>query len=174
VVCIVLFVRTQLSFVDEDCEGHRFRVHRETMTSRRVFGEEMARIFNRCWLYVGHESEVCNPGDYVRRPVGNRPVFMVRGARSGAVHVFHNTCTHRGAVVCRHKAGNAKVFQCFYHAWSFDSEGELVGVPDREGYGGELDFAALGLRPVARVESYRGFVFLCFDCASASSAPNWT
>ena len=88
---------------------------------------------------------------------------MVRGAKSGNVHVFHNTCTHRGAVVCRHKSGNAKVFQCFYHAWTFDSDGRLTGVPDRDAYGEKLDFAQLGLRPVARVENYRGFVFASFD-----------
>jgi p-cumate 2,3-dioxygenase alpha subunit len=149
--------------VDEDPAHHRFRVHRSTMTSPEVFRDELERIFKHCWLYVGHESEVTNPGDYVRRPVAGRPVFMVRGVRSGAVHVFHNTCTHRGAVVCRQKSGNAKVFQCFYHAWTFDSEGQLKGVPDREAYGEKLDFDALALKSVARVESYRGFVFACFD-----------
>ncbi|HEY0688511.1 MAG TPA: hypothetical protein VGD71_05665 [Kribbella sp.] len=50
--------------VDEDPEHHRFRVHRDAMTSERVFKDELERIFNRCWLYVGHESEVRNPGDY--------------------------------------------------------------------------------------------------------------
>jgi len=119
--------------VDDDAAHHRFRVHRDTMTSPGIFAEELDRIFGHSWLYVGHESEVATPGDYVRRPVGGRPVFMVRGAKSGNVHVFHNTCTHRGAVVCRHKSGNAKVFQCFYHAWTF------------------------------RMENYRGFVFASFD-----------
>lgn len=154
---------TGTQMVDEDLERHRFRVHRATMTSPEVFREELRRIFHRCWLYVGHESEVANPGDYVRRPLAGRPVFMVRGAKSNRVHVFHNTCTHRGAVVCRQKAGNAKVFQCFYHAWTFDSEGNLKGVPDREAYGDRLDFAALALKPVARVASYRGFVFASFN-----------
>jgi p-cumate 2,3-dioxygenase alpha subunit len=153
----------RLPLVDDDAAHHRFRVHRDTMTSPEIFREEVERIFGHSWLYVGHESEVAAPGDYVRRPVGGRPVFMVRGAKSGNVHVFHNTCTHRGAVVCRHKSGNAKVFQCFYHAWTFDSEGRLTGVPDRDAYGEKLDFAQLGLRPVARMESYRGFVFASFD-----------
>ncbi|WP_028936969.1 aromatic ring-hydroxylating oxygenase subunit alpha [Pseudonocardia spinosispora] len=154
---------TGFPLVDDDPSRHRFRVHRSTMTSPEVLREERERIFARCWLYVGHESEVANPGDYVRRPLAGRPVFMVRGVKSGRVHVFHNTCTHRGAVVCRHKSGNSKVFQCFYHAWTFDSEGELKGVPDREAYGERLDFDALALRPVARVASYRGFVFASFD-----------
>jgi p-cumate 2,3-dioxygenase alpha subunit len=154
---------TAFSLVDEDAEHHRFRVNRSTMTSPEVLREEVKRIFHRSWLYVGHESEVRNPGDYVRRPIAGRPVFMVRGANSHKVHVFHNTCTHRGAVVCRQKTGNSKVFQCFYHAWTFDSEGKLVGVPDRGAYGGQLDLASLGLKPVVRVESYRGFVFASFD-----------
>ncbi|MGQ0483436.1 MAG: aromatic ring-hydroxylating oxygenase subunit alpha [Pseudonocardia sp.] len=149
--------------VEEDAARHRFRVHRSTMTSPEVFQQELKRVFERSWLYVGHESEVAEPGDYVRRPVGGRNVFMVRGAKSKQVHVFHNTCTHRGAVVCRQKSGNAKVFQCFYHAWTFDSEGNLSGVPDREAYGEGLDFSTLGLRSVARVASYRGFVFASYD-----------
>ncbi|MCW2722998.1 MAG: p-cumate 2,3-dioxygenase subunit alpha [Pseudonocardiales bacterium] len=154
--------RTACALVEEDHEHHRFRVHRSTMTSPDVFALEVERIFGRCWLYVGHESEIREPGDYVRRPVGSRQVFMVR-SKAGDVKVFHNTCPHRGAMVCRKDTGNAKVFQCFYHAWSFDTEGKLVGVPDREAYGDGLDFGALGLRSVARVESYRGFVFACFD-----------
>jgi p-cumate 2,3-dioxygenase subunit alpha len=154
---------TGFPLVDEDPAHHRFRVHRSTMTSPEIFRDELERIFKHCWLYVGHESEVTNPGDYVRRPIAGRPVFMVRGVKSGTVHVFHNTCTHRGAVVCRQRSGNAKVFQCFYHAWTFDSEGQLKGVPDREAYGEKLDFDALALKSVARVQSYRGFVFACFD-----------
>lgn len=144
-------------------EPARFRVHRDSMVSPDILSEEQAKIFNHNWLYVGHESEIATPGDYVRRRVGGRPLFMVRGAKSKKINVFHNSCTHRGAVVCRQDAGNAKVFQCFYHAWTFDSEGKLSGVPDRDAYGGTLDWDALALKQVARVESYRGFVFCCFD-----------
>ncbi|WP_214368736.1 aromatic ring-hydroxylating oxygenase subunit alpha [Pseudonocardia sp. H11422] len=152
---------TGTALVEED--RHRFRVHRSTMTSPEVYQLELDRVFGHSWLYVGHDSEVPEPGDYVRRPVGGRPVFMVRAVKSGEIRVFHNSCTHRGAVVCRQESGNAKVFQCFYHAWSFDTEGALVGVPGRDAYGDGLDFSALGLRPVARVASYRGFVFASFD-----------
>jgi p-cumate 2,3-dioxygenase subunit alpha len=144
-------------------EPERFRVHRDSMTSHDVLTEEQRKIFDHNWLYVGHESEIANPGDYVRRRVGGRPLFMVRGAKSKQVNVFHNSCTHRGAVVCRQDQGTAKVFQCFYHAWTFDSEGKLSGVPDRDAYGGGLDWEALALKRVARVESYRGFVFCCYD-----------
>jgi p-cumate 2,3-dioxygenase alpha subunit len=152
-----------VALVDEDLDHGRFRVHRSTMTSPAILSTELEHIFGHCWLYLGHESEIREPGDFVRRSVGGRPVFMVRSARTGEIHAFHNTCTHRGAVVCRRDRGNSKVFQCFYHAWSFDTDGMLVGVPDREAYGDGLDFAALGLAHVARLESYRGFLFLSYD-----------
>jgi p-cumate 2,3-dioxygenase alpha subunit len=149
--------------VQEDRAARTFRVHRSAMTSQAVFEQELERIFAHAWLYVGHTSEIPEPGDYVRRLPAGRSVFMVRGVKSGRVNVFHNTCTHRGANVCRRDSGNSKVFQCFYHAWTFDSEGSLVGVPGRDAYGDDLDMAALGLARVARVEEYRGFVFASFD-----------
>ncbi|QZT60782.1 MULTISPECIES: aromatic ring-hydroxylating oxygenase subunit alpha [Mycobacteriaceae] len=149
--------------VVDDQAGQTFRVHRSAMTSPEVHRAEIERVYGHSWLYVGHESEIPEPGDFVRRKVAGRPIFMVRGAKSGNVNVFHNSCTHRGALVCRQDSGNAKVFQCFYHAWSFDSEGTLKGVPDREAYSNGLNFDELGLARVARVESYRGFVFASYD-----------
>jgi p-cumate 2,3-dioxygenase alpha subunit len=149
--------------VVDDQDRQVFRVHRSTMTSADVHRAEIERIFGKCWLYVGHESEIPKPGDFVRRKVAGRPIFMVRGAKSGNINVFHNSCTHRGALVCRQDSGNAKVFSCFYHAWSFDTEGRLNGVPDREGYSNGLDYDELGLARVARVEAYRGFVFASYD-----------
>jgi p-cumate 2,3-dioxygenase alpha subunit len=68
--------------VDEDAERHRFRVHRSAMTSPQVYAAELANVFARCWLYAGHESEIPELGDYVRRRVGGRPIFLVRGAKS--------------------------------------------------------------------------------------------
>ena len=159
----VLNAGTGRRCVDDDRDQRRFRVNREAMTSEQVYCEEIEKIFGRCWLYVGHESEIPNPGDYVRRPVAGRPLFMVRGAKSRQVNVFHNSCTHRGAVVCRTDKGTSKVFQCFYHAWTFDSEGTLVGVPGVDAYSDDFDKGTLGLARVARVASYRGFVFCSFD-----------
>jgi p-cumate 2,3-dioxygenase alpha subunit len=152
----------EFPLIDEDADRHSFRVHRSSMVSPGIFQEEIKRIFDRCWLYVGHESEVSQPGDFVRRSVGGRPLFMVRGAKSGQINVFHNSCTHRGAMICRQDHGNSKAFPCFYHHWSFDSEGDLKGMPDRAGYGPNLDLTRLGLKS-PRTESYRGFVFASFD-----------
>ena len=118
--------------IDNPDEGV-FRVHRSAMTSLEVLRMEQERIFNKCWLYLCHESEVENPGDYRRRNVAGRPLFFIRGS-DGKLRVFLNTCTHRGALICRHDQGHADVLQCFYHAWSFNNQGDLVGVPDEAGY----------------------------------------
>jgi p-cumate 2,3-dioxygenase subunit alpha len=150
------------SLIVDDHERGLFRVHRSTMTSDDILAFERERIFSRCWLYVGHASELAEPGEYRRRAVGGRPLMFVRGS-DGEIRVLYNTCPHRGAIVCRRDEGTAKTFQCFYHAWTFDNRGALVGVPDADGYAPGFDRAAMGLKPVARHESYRDFHFVCFD-----------
>jgi p-cumate 2,3-dioxygenase alpha subunit len=150
------------SLILDDLERGIFRVHRSTMTSEELLARERERIFSRAWLYLGHESELGENGAYRRRAVGGRPLVFVRGS-DGGIRALHNTCPHRGAIVCRQDAGVARTFQCFYHAWTFDNRGRLVGLPDEAGYAPGFDRAERSLRPVARHESYRGFHFVCFD-----------
>jgi p-cumate 2,3-dioxygenase alpha subunit len=148
--------------VRDDREGGLFRVHRSTMTSPEILELERERIFERCWLYVGHGSEIKESGDYRRREIAGRSIMFVRG-RDGEVRAFFNTCPHRGAIVCRRDEGNAKAFQCFYHAWTFDTEGKLVGVPGKEAYEGSLfDKAERSLKHVPRLEAYRDFWFMSY------------
>jgi p-cumate 2,3-dioxygenase alpha subunit len=146
----------------DDREKGLFRVRRTAMTSEAIFERERQAVFGHAWLYVGHESEVPQPGDFVQRTVANRPVVLVRG-RDGQVRVLYNSCTHRGAMVFRQPSGNADTFQCFYHGWTFDSTGCLKRVPSDEAYGGCFDKADLGLRSPARVEEYRGMWFMAVD-----------
>jgi p-cumate 2,3-dioxygenase subunit alpha len=155
------------NLIVEDAVAGTFRIHRSTMTSTEIMGLEKSRIFDRCWLYVGHDSEVPNKGDYRRRMVADRPLFMVRG-QDGKIRIFLNTCRHRGAVVCRHDEGNSQAFTCFYHGWTYNDVGELTGVPDLPGYAGCLNTAEFGLMQPPRVDSYRGLHFVNFD-ANASS-----
>ena len=146
----------------DDSERCVFRYHRTTMTSPDVLELERQRIFDRCWLYLGHESELEQPGDYRRRNVGGRPVFFVRG-KDGDVRVFLNTCPHRGALVCRRDEGNTQVFQCFYHSWTYNIDGELLRRPDEAGYSETVDRTEMSLRPPPRVDNYRGFYFISFN-----------
>ncbi len=151
--------------VQDRPEAGRFRVHRSALTSPEVFALEQRRIFERGWLYVGHESEIPRPGDYRRRTVAGRPLVFLRGSDS-QVRVLFNTCTHRGALVCRRDEGNAEVFQCFYHAWTFNNRGELIGTPDPDGYPPGFDRAERALQPPPRVDAYRGLYFISLDRAA--------
>ena len=150
------------NLIIDDRKRGIFRVHRSCMTAAELFRQERERIFDRCWIYLGHESEVENPGDYRRRTVAGRPLFLVR-SEDGQVRVFLNSCPHRGAQICRHDAGNARILRCFYHAWSFSTSGELIGVPGRDAYGPHFDRSEFGLKAPPRVENYRGFYFVSFN-----------
>ena len=151
------------NLVIDDAKQGIFRVHRSSMSSEEILAIERERVFSRCWLYVGHASELAEPGDYRRRNVGGRPLMFVRG-KDGEIRVLYNTCPHRGAIVCRRDEGNAKTFQCFYHAWTFDNCGKLLGFPDEDGYATTgFDRSKMGLGVVKRHESYRDFHFVNFD-----------
>ncbi len=139
-----------------------FQVHRSAYTSKEILEIERERVFDRSWIYVGHESEVRNPGDFQSRDVAGRPVILIRDSE-GELRVLINSCTHRGAQVCREAEGNARTFQCFYHAWTFNNRGELVGVPDAAGYGPAFKKEELGLKSPPRITNYRGLIFLSFD-----------
>ena len=136
------------------------RVHRQVYVDPGIFEEELRRLFYRVWVFVGHESEVTQPGDYKTTFIGRQPVIMTRHT-SGQIFVLFNRCAHRGAVVCREERGRSKEFRCIYHGWVYDTSGELIGVPYQAGYGEDFKTEALGLGRVARVDSYRGFVFGC-------------
>lgn len=123
-----------------------------------IFQRELDRIWYKVWVYVGHESEVPNPGDFVRRQIGLQPVLLVRG-QDGAVRVFYNRCRHRANLVCLAETGNATKFVCPYHAWSYANTGEMLEPTFDEGYDYDLKKEHFGLTPLARVDSYRGLVF---------------
>jgi p-cumate 2,3-dioxygenase alpha subunit len=147
----------------DDRKAGVFRVNREVFVEDEILALERARIFDKCWLYLGHVSEVAASGAFVSRDVGGRALILNRD-RDGALHAFYNTCSHRGALVCRERSGRRRAFQCPYHGWVYDEKGKLVEVPGRASL--PEDFNADGmmnLQPVPKCADYRGFVFVCFD-----------
>jgi phenylpropionate dioxygenase-like ring-hydroxylating dioxygenase large terminal subunit len=133
------------------------RVHGSVYTDPAIYQQELHQIWFRTWVYVGHESEVPNPNDYVMKSIGPEPIIMTRD-RTGAIHLLHNRCTHRGNQLCVTERGNARSFTCPYHGWTFANDGALRGYPFPSGYDG-VDRRELALGRVARTQSYRGFVF---------------
>jgi phenylpropionate dioxygenase-like ring-hydroxylating dioxygenase large terminal subunit len=142
------------------------RVHRRVYADPELFELEMERIFGRAWLFIGHASQVPNPGDYITTELGRHPVIMCRH-RDGSVQVLLNRCSHRGAKVVNERKGHAPRLVCCYHGWAYDTDGKLASVPVPEGCGQGFDKEALGLPRAPRTGEYRGFIF-------ASLAPSGT
>ncbi|MGW6358071.1 aromatic ring-hydroxylating oxygenase subunit alpha [Streptomyces sp. NPDC055092] len=136
------------------------RVHGSVYTSPEIFRREMDTIFRTGWVYVAHESEVSEKGDYLTRRIGSNPVVVSRG-KDGRVRVLLNRCTHRANRLCNAEKGNASSFRCPYHGWTFSNDGSLTAVPMRTGYGEDFQRvrSELGLARAPRVDSYGGFVF---------------
>ncbi len=135
------------------------RVHRSIYTDPNIFALETERIFSRVWMYVGHESQVPNPGDFFCTTLAGQPVVLTRHL-DGGVRVIFNRCGHRGAKVLNVESGHGRVFTCMYHGWSFHPDGALAGVPMRRDFPEEtLCDPQLGMVRLPRIELYRGFVF---------------
>ena len=137
------------------------RVHGRLYYDPEVFNDELERLWYREWVYIGHDSEVPESGDYCTKKVGRQPLIMSRGG-DGAVHVLLNRCAHRGNTVCQESSGNANTFRCAYHGWTYRNSGELLGVPFPRGYDDSFRKSDYALATLPRVESYRGFVFGSF------------
>ncbi len=134
------------------------RVHSSLYTRPDIYEDELRRIWYGSWVFIGHESEVAEPGDYATRQIGRKHLILTRD-EDGDLHLFHNQCTHRGNLVCNNREGHSNVFRCSYHGWTFNNQGDLIGVPYDDGYGDDFDKSELGLSPVENFDQYRGFLF---------------
>ncbi|HLH26107.1 MAG TPA: SRPBCC family protein [Chloroflexota bacterium] len=145
---------------------------RRGLVSRRIFSDpalyerELEQVFGRCWLFLGPEAALPAPGDFVTSFMGEDPVIVCRDP-AGRVRAFLNSCRHRGNAVCQLERGHALAFTCGYHGWTYNTEGQLTGVPfHAEAYYDDLDRAELGLLEVPRLEVFGGLIFGCWDPAA--------
>jgi benzoate/toluate 1,2-dioxygenase alpha subunit len=147
--------------VQDDAGTGLFRCKRNIFTDPEIFELEMRYIFEGNWIYLAHESQIPNNNDYFTMFMGRQPIVIVRN-RSGELNAFINACSHRGAMLCRHKRGNKSTYTCPFHGWTFNNNGKLLKVKDPDGAGYPDQFNKDGshdLTRVARFENYRGFLF---------------
>lgn len=145
-------------------------ISREIFVNDEIYELEQERVFARCWLFIGHESQVPRPGDYFTSRMGEESVIVTRDLQ-GDLHVLLNTCRHRGMRVCRYDEGNTKTFTCPYHGWGYSIDGSVVDVPgelsalprQQEAYYGEFDKSQWGLVRVAQLENYKGSLWATWD-----------
>jgi len=127
-------------------------------TSEGVYREEADRIFARRWNCVGRVSRIERPGDYFLSDVAGESILVVRDSH-GAARAFFNVCRHRGTRLCREASGRfGETIQCAYHAWTYGTDGRLVGAPHMQEVEG-FDKSTHGLHAAALAE-WEGFLFV--------------
>ncbi len=147
--------------VQDDARAGTFRVARDIFTDPVLFELEMKHIFEGNWIYLAHDSQIPHNNDYFTTNIGRQPIFIARN-RQGELNAFINACSHRGALLCRHKRANKSTYTCPFHGWTFNNSGKLLKVKDPDSAGYPASFNQDGshdLTRVARFESYRGFLF---------------
>ena len=120
--------------VIEDEATGVYRANRRIFTDEDIFELEMKHIFEGNWVYLAHETQIPNPGDYFTTYIGRQPVVITRD-RSGKLNCLINACSHRGAMLCRRKTDNRPTLTCPFHGWTFRNDGALLKVKDPDGAG---------------------------------------
>ena len=147
-------------FTDENPELGKAPVETQRYYSEAVYKKERDKIFKKCWLNIGREEEIPEPGDYFVRQldVCRTSILVVRG-KDRVVRAFHNMCSHRGNPVAWEEKGHCPgLFVCRFHAWSFDTQGALINITDEDRFF-DVDKKENGLTPVS-LDSWAGFLFI--------------
>ena len=118
---------------------------------------EMERVIRSSWQIVCHQSDLTAPGDYRTLDYLGESVIVIRGS-DGVLRAFTNVCRHRAMRLVAGPADCAKKLVCPYHAWTYDTDGRLTGVPMKAEYPA-LKLEENGLVPVA-LELWQGFIFV--------------
>ena len=139
------------------------QVHRDLYLSEELFALEQEHFFANTWNYVGHDSQLPKPGDFISVEIAGQPLIVVRQSDK-SVRVMMNRCAHKGSRLVSQPCGNTgKFFRCPYHAWTYKTDGSLLSIPLKNGYEGtqlnECE-ASKGLTQVKHVRLYRGFIFV--------------
>ena len=141
----------------------------EAYTSPDWFDREQARIFSRTWAFAGLAEDLTEPGQYLSVQAGRNNLFVVMGG-DRRLRAFHNLCRHRGTQLIR-AVGKAAALRCPYHDWTYDLEGNLVGVPRRAREFPDFDPSGVRLFP-ASVGVWRGMLWVHPD-ADPPSLAEW-
>ncbi len=150
------------SLIDDRVSDGVFRVRKEIYTDPALYDREIKRLFEGGWIFLCHESQIRSAGDYFTTHAGRQPVFVLR-QDDASLRAFLNVCPHRGSILLPLRQGKIQgSINCRFHGWAFGPGGECEGITFERagGYpGGQADKRHFDLTPLARLESYRGFVF---------------
>jgi len=118
---------------------------------------EKERLFDVYPLVVGLSGDVPDPGSFIAEDAAGTPFILARG-RDGKLRAFLNACRHRGTRLVEPGRGNTLRFSCPFHAWTYDLDGQLIGIPKKESFG-DFDHTSHGLISLPVTEKY-GIIWL--------------
>ena len=142
-------------------------------TSEAFYEFEKEAVFYRTWVWLGHQNQIPDPGDYFAITIADEPLLVVRQA-DGEILVMSAVCRHRGHPIAHgegEREGNCSRFRCPYHSWTYGLDGRLMAAPSMDR---TVDSAALRAEtrlPRLRVELFHGLIFANFDADAAPLAP---
>ncbi len=136
----------------------------ERYVSEGFRDQEFARLWPRVWQIACRDDEVAEPGDYYEYVIGNQSILIVRD-QDGKLNAFHNVCAHRANLIKTGTGNTGTQLVCGFHMWSYELDGRLKKVSDRETFC-PLDDADYRLKP-ALVDSWGGWVFVRPDPTDA-------
>ena len=133
-------------------------------TDRAIFDADIDAIWTREWLFAAPAAQFAKTGSYARLKIGSNDIILVRGA-DGEVRGFHNSCRHRGSIICKAHQGQVAKLVCPYHQWTYDLDGKLMWARDM---GPDFDPSQHGLHPI-HVRNLCGLIYICL----AADAPDF-
>ena len=141
-----------------------------TYFDRDWFELEKRHIFRQNWRFVGHVGNLQRPGDYLTDTIVDQPIFVLR-CHDGSIRAFHNACRHRAHPLLTEVQGSlkSKLITCPYHAWAYDSHGQLQAAPHCDSIRG-FDKSEIRLDQL-KVEIILGFIFVNADTQAAELRP---
>lgn len=141
-----------------------FSLEQAFYTDPDIYARDLDHIFYREWLYAIPACQLTKTGAYARIQIGAYNVVIVKGA-DGQIRAFHNSCRHRGSVLCKDRDGQVAKLVCPYHQWTYDLDGRLIWARDM---GPDFDSSKFNLRPV-HLRELCGLVYICL----AGDAPDF-
>ena len=145
------------------CQRSGCSLEQRFYTDPEIYALDLECIVMRNWIFTGHQSQLAEVGDYLVLNVAGESAIVVR-SKEGGIKAFANVCRHRGSIVCLEKSGNTRKFECPYHGWMYDTDGNLIAARNMPE---DFDRASYGLHKVP-VEIVHGLIFICFCDAPPS------
>ncbi|TMV15000.1 aromatic ring-hydroxylating oxygenase subunit alpha [Arenibacterium halophilum] len=150
-----------------------YSLERDFYVDPDIYAQDLETIFYREWLFAIPACQLTRTGAYERVQIGAYNVVLVKGA-DGEIRAFHNSCRHRGSVLCKNRAGTVAKLTCPYHQWTYDLDGKLIWARDM---GPDFDPSKFNLRPV-HLRELAGLIYICladtppdFDAFAAMARP---